>query len=495
MSSYRNTDHVGRLVIIPRLREAFAELHVMQPSGHSIPTLLVQADPPVKLFTINEIGGDEGERDVFNFPFLFHRSGLPWVEANSYLLALVQHKDMNARPTDDARRKASRLLDYLMFCEANDINWLDFSGKRPSHRPTFRYYRHLLDKGGKGPAVVNQHTGVVYEFYKFVAANWHPIDLSRVDNVKQIKLMLHTATGTRSMSVEKRGQTRPVPKKSPVPIGFVRDDGEDLRPLTNQQLSEMLQVIDADDWSIQERLILLTALMTGARKQTVLTLRLRHLGVFGEDNLQKDGTYLIHAGPGTGIDTKFDKPQVLRFPKQLADDLTLWVNSPLAAKRRSMFVRAMEKDFPELPPISDDDLYVFVSDQGNCYYMAEDDPRFPIVKSRPTGQVTETIKRKLMKRVSGRFPTSFTYHWLRATYAYQLYQHLIPLLKNGSLQPGEEISYIQARLHHADRETTENYLKLFSMHSEKLAAQESYEKRLFRFSGYSDLILGGGTHV
>lgn len=491
MSSYRNAGHAGRLVIIPRLREAFAKLHVAAPHTHAIPILLAQADPPVELFRINEIGGDKGERDVFNFPFLFHRDGRPWVEANSYLLSLVQHKHNNSRPTDNARRRASRLLDYLMFCEANSINWLDFSGKRPSHRPTFRYYRHLLNKGGKGPAVVNQYTGVVYEFYKFVSEKCHPIDLSRVDNVKQIKLMLKTTTGTRTMSVEKRGQTRPVPRKSPVPIGFVRDDGEDLRPLTNQQLSEMLQVIETDDWSMQERMILLTALMTGARKQSVLTLRVRHLRAFTETNLQNDGTYLVHAGPDTGIDTKFDKPQVLRFPKQLAADLMLWAKSPLAKKRRWMFLQAMERDFSELLPLDEDDLYLFMSDQGNCYYMAEDDPRYPVVKSRQTGQVTETIKRKLMKHVSQNFPTSFTYHWLRATYAYQLYQHLIPLMKNGSLQPGEEISYIQMRLHHADRETTENYLKLFSMHSDKLAAQESYEKRLFKFSGYEDLILGG----
>ena len=489
MSSYRNTEHAGRLVIIPRLREAYAEIHVTKKPPHAFETFLAQAVPPVELFRVNEIGADSGERDVFNFPFLFHRNGQPWVEANSYFLSIVKHKDLHTRPTDDVRRRASRLLEYLMFCEANAIDWLDFSGKRPSHRPTFRYYRHLLDNGGMGSAVLNQHTGVVYDFYKFVAEHWHPIDITRVDSVKQIKFLLHTASGARAMTVEKRSQTRPTPRNSPVPIGFVRDDGEDLRPLTNPQLAELLQVIDGDSWTMQERLILLTGLMTGARKQTALTLRLKHMPLFAEASLQSDGTYLLHAGPGTGIDTKFDKPQVLRFPKQLVDDLAVWSSSPLAAKRRSMFKHKMEQEFPDLPPLKDDDLYVFISDQGNCYYMAEDDPRFPIVKSRPTGQVTETLKRKLMKSLSEKFPSSFTYHWLRATYAYQLYQHLLPLMKQGSLQPGEEISFIQMRLHHADRETTENYLKLFSMHSEKLAAQESYEKRLFKFAGYTDLIL------
>lgn len=489
MSRYENPEHAGRLVIIPRLPDAFAEVHVRNKPQGAVTTSLAQANPPITLFQVNEIGSDRGERDLFNFPFLFHRNGLPWVEANSYFLSIVQHKHLNSRPTDDVRRRASRLLEYLLFCEAHGIDWLDFSGKRPSHRPTYRYYRHLLDKGGKGPAVINQHTGAVYDFYKFVAHNWHPLDLTRVDTVKQMRVNLDTASGSRSITVEKRSQTRPTPRDSLVPIGFVRDEGEDLRPLTNPQLSEMLQVIEADNWSMQERMILLTALMTGARKQTVLTLRKRHLRHFTAQNLQRDGTYLIHAGPGTGIDTKFGKPQVLRFPKQLADDLLMFASSPIAVRRRLMFLEVTQQEFPGVGVTQDEDIYLFLSDQGNCYYMGEDDPRYPIVKSRPTGQVTETIKRKLLKSTSEKFPSSFTYHWLRATFAFQLYQHLLPYLQSGSLQPGEEISLIQHRLHHADRATTENYLKLFSMHSDKLVAQESYENRLFMFSSYEDLIL------
>lgn len=493
MPSYRNKDHSGRLVVIPRVSDAFAELHLVTRPSNAVVTQLAKSDPPIELFLVNEIGSDDGERDLFNFPFLFHQNGQPWVEANSYVLSFVKDKHLNTRPTDNARRRASRLLKYLIFCESNDINWLDFSGKRPSHRPTYRYYRHLLDQGGRSSAVLNQHTGVVYDFYKFVSSNWHPIDLTRVETVKQIKILLNTVAGSRVMTAEKRSQTRPTPRQSPVPIGFVRDDGEDLRPLTNPQLAEMLQAIDGDSWSMQDRLILLTALMTGARKQTVLTLRMKHLRLFTDKNLQNDGTYLIHAGPGTGIDTKFDKPQVLHFPMQLADDLLVWASSPLAVKRRSSLSAQLERKYPDLPAIEADDMYVFISDQGNCYYMAKNDPRFPIVKSRPIGQVTETIKRKLMTSVSEKFPGSFTYHWLRATFAYQLYQRLLPLLERGHLQIGEEISFIQNRLHHADRETTENYLKLFSMHSEKLAVQERYESHLFKFTGYGDLILGGNN--
>ncbi len=92
-------------------------------------------------------------------------------------------------------------------------------------------------------------------------------------------------------------------------------------------------------------------------------------------------------------------------------------------------------------------MYLFLSDQGNCYYMASNDPRYTIVRSPQTGQVTETIKRKLQSTASSRFPKDFSYHWLRATFAYQLYQRLQPLVQEGvlriTLQSGEFKDFTQ----------------------------------------------------
>ncbi|WP_162956470.1 site-specific integrase, partial [Pseudomonas aeruginosa] len=104
---------------------------------------------------------------------------------------------------------------------------------------------------------------------------------------------------------------------------------------------------------------------------------------------------------------------------------------------------------------------------------------YAIVRSPQTGQVTETIKRKLQSTASSQFPKDFTYHWLRATFAYQLYQRLQPLVQEGVLKLGEDIDFIQKRMHHESRETTENYLKLFNMTHEKVIAQEVWEKKLF----------------
>lgn len=57
------------------------------------------------------------------------------------------------------------------------------------------------------------------------------------------------------------------------------------------------------------------------------------------------------------------------------------------------------------------------------------------------------------------------------------------------MQHGEVIGFIQKRLHHESRETTEGYLKLFKMAQGKVIAQEIWENKLFNNSDYGILIV------
>lgn len=491
MAAFENADHKGRLVVIPQVTDAFADLHICGAPKGSFPVEILGVDRRITGFQVNEAIGDIADRSIFNLPFLFHRNGEPWIEANSFILSLVKNKSSINRPTDEARRKASRLLDYLIFIENNSLDWLDFSGRRIVHRPTYRYHLHLLESSERGPAVANQYTGVVYQFYHFVAKNWHPLDISRVDSVKKIKFAIEDKYGVvRRVSVERRSQTQRYNKTKVVPAGYVDDEGECLRPLTNAELSSLMTIVSSGGWSAQERLIMLLSLMTGARKQTVLTLRVKHVERMMKGAINAEGAYVMKAGPGTGIDTKNNKPQTLYVPKQLAEELLTYVRSEFATKRRARFRLSYFVSYPGLRSIPDEDMYVFLSEQANCYYMASSDPRYPFIKTRPQGAVADTLKKKVVRANLAGFPKDFTYHWLRATFAFQLYQRLVPRLKDGSLLPGEEISIIQARMHHDRRETTENYLKLFRMLPEKLRAQEDYEQALFKLSSLSDLILG-----
>lgn len=113
--SYTNPRHEGRLVLIPHLHDAFASLHVHEaPPG--LAALVLEGDDSKTVFQLDEVGGGNAP-DLFNFPLLFHSSGDPWYEANDYLLSLMRDKAPINRRTDDVRRRASKLLDYLLFCE------------------------------------------------------------------------------------------------------------------------------------------------------------------------------------------------------------------------------------------------------------------------------------------------------------------------------------------------------------------------------------------
>ncbi|MBJ6907334.1 site-specific integrase, partial [Vibrio cholerae] len=129
--------------------------------------------------------------------------------------------------------------------------------------------------------------------------------------------------------------------------------------------------------------------------------------------------------------------------------------------------------------LSSGDMYLFLSREGNCHYMSKSDPRYLKVRTRPTGGNTKTITDKIISVSNGKIPKDFRFHWLRATFAHQYYEKLRPLVASGKIEHGKDIARIQKRLHHSYRETTEDYLKLFTTVDERLVAQETYENTLF----------------
>ncbi|WP_374962534.1 hypothetical protein [Spongiibacter tropicus] len=468
--AYNNQKNRERLLNIQVAKELFASVSVLK----TVAGLREQLEGTDEYFYLRpEIGHD---RNVFNMPFLLDADGFPWDEANNYLYSIVANKHSIQRPTDQAHRIASRLLDYKFFTEDEGIDYLDFSGKRITARPTYRYFYYLAAVRALSPRVVNQYTGDIWDFYQFIAnSGQHNIDLGRVDKVTNIRMAFSGHTGPIVKDVLKRSQTLPVPGKKPTLLGYVDDEGEKLRPLTTEQISELKRIINSRSWSASERLMITTSLMTGARKQTVLTLRLKHVRLLFESKIEGEGLFKLHVGPGTLVDTKKSKPQILYFPRQLIEELWTYANSEEARARRKKFKEKFSREFPSLKSMDDDDIYIFLSDQGNCYYMGFDDPRYPRLKRSPAGQVTDQLKRKIFRTASDRFPRDFYYHWLRATYAYLLWLGLQKHINSGELSDSAAISFIQARLYHKSRETTENYLKLFSNLEIQMVAQESFE--------------------
>ena len=132
-------------------------------------------------------------------------------------------------------------------------------------------------------------------------------------------------------------------------------------------------------------------------------MRMKHLKLFSDENLLKDNTFKINAGPGTGIDTKYNKPQALYFPETLAKQIRTYAYSQKAEKRRSKFINKNGYI------LNDDDMYLFLSSAGGAHYMAKTDPRYIQTKSRPQGRNTFSMNKKLRKLVSTEFPGCLLY--------------------------------------------------------------------------------------
>ena len=489
MAAYVSSSMKDRHILVPVVEDAFATVYVEIFPDSAMPVRLEGAADGGCIYYEPEVGAFGLSGNVYNFPFVLHSDGTPWIEVNSFLLAGMKDKSYLDRPSDDVRRDASELIEYLRFCESNGIDWTDFSGARPIHRPTYRYFKHLVSDSGRGRSGINRYTGVVYRFYVHAARYWIDLDIERVDTVTHYKQYVASNNGAFLVDRYRRKLTVSV-APSPTPdINTVRDDGEDLRPLNNQQFDSLRWALEQGGWHTQDRLIIEIAYMAGARKQTILTLRLRHLEQMTEGNLRGDGTYALRVGPGSGVDTKKGKPQTIYIPKGLAARLKLWAASKAAAIRRKKFIANYEANGNGGGSIAERDIYLFLSNQGKTYYMAKDDPRYPFLKTVPVGQVTDYMTGRMRSMLSV-LPKDFTFHWLRATFAYQLYQYLQLAVQKKLLAQTAVISIIQSRMAHAHRETTENYLKLFTTDMGDLAVQEGWEEWLMGSEG-----LGAGGAI
>lgn len=416
----------------------------------------------------------EDSNTVYQVPYLFERNGSPWVEANLFLFTIAKVNILTNSTNDKLRRMAWTLLDYKVFCETHSLDLYDFSGLRPISRPTYRYFKSLLDRENLHGRTLNQKTKVIYDFYKYVhAKDKYDFEFQRVDVTKSINITIGSRNGFISKEVLKRSQTVPAPPSNQVAIGFVRDEGEDLRPLVGEEYQALINAIEGDTLKLDQKLIVLLALFTGERKQTILTLRLSHLSLFNPSNLGADGLYRIRIGPSNGADTKFNKTHLLLIPKFLAEMLIRY------SKSNSYVKRARKFSVKHSRIILDNEIYLFLTREGNCHYMAKNDPQYLKIRTRPTGGNTKTITKIIISTSEGAISKDFTFHWLRATFAYQYYLSIRPLINVGKIKNGEDITIIQKRLHHSRRETTENYLKLFTTIDERLSAQKFYESVLF----------------
>ncbi|MGT2456456.1 site-specific integrase [Cupriavidus basilensis] len=267
--------------------------------------------------------------------------GSLWPEANLWILDSLESKPFPNMHTYASI--AADLAAFRRYIEAEDIDWLNFPAYK-LRRPTYRFNAALISSvelGEIAHSTAKRQMATVIRFYRWLMREQvfkpeHP-PWSESDryvgwtNDYGAEKVLPVVTTDVSINI---------PSEEDTPVGYINDDGR-LRPLPESEQKILLQALKDID-NTEMALIHVFALETGARTQTALTLRVKHVWrspseIFGDE-------LRLRAGPGTGIDTKRDRRGILYIPKWLYERLHIYARSERARKRR---LRAVGGDNPD----------------------------------------------------------------------------------------------------------------------------------------------------
>ena len=264
------------------------------------------------------------------FPVIIQGNGNPSEIFNLYLLKKLQQTVQYEFKTFISI--ANQLIDFQRFIEDEKLDFLKFH-KVKQLNATFRYRTRLIEQINANLISASSACGrinAVVNFYRFLMIE-NLIDHQRYgmafkDVCKYIAVD-NEFGARRQLAIKSHDLAIHVPAKAHNSEAIV--DGGELRPLTVEEQATVLKTMQKS--SREYQLMFYFALFTGARLQTICTLRIKYLVEHQPDS---NGFIRLPIGAGTGIDTKFQKPMTLLVPNWLVQDIKIYINSEQARQRR-----------------------------------------------------------------------------------------------------------------------------------------------------------------
>jgi hypothetical protein len=421
-----------------------------------------------------------GENMSFNsVELVLCGDGSPWVDACLYLLEKITD-NYSERHVLLSSNTASDLAKYRAFIEEYDINYLDFP-KQKMKRPTYRYRAHLKSMIRSGEIAIStaqRFMQSIISFYRWLKAERRFNPSYAMWNESDVYINYEDSVGFSKSKIVKTTDIKIKGKAGSATLDtFIMDSGR-LKPMSvNEQIVLVESLIALDN--VEMTLNILIALFSGARIQTVLTLKVRHFNVDLPAGLEE---VRLNCGPGTFIDTKHDKKMCIAFPRWLHDIISNYVFSENAVKKR---LKWKDKKKNQTSAVSNDDAYVFLSNRGTPFYEDSiDRNKFNLHQkgtSRPSGGVVRTFMADrllpLMRETLGA-NFSFKYHDLRATFGMNLTDALINRMELGQLNLTQVRNEVRDRMGHTSYTTTDNYLGYREKSRVVKLTQTAYEQHL-----------------
>lgn len=417
------------------------------------------------------------------FPLVLNGSGAPWAPACIWLLDKAQAKPRNI---SSLKPLAQDLAAYKAFLDGLALEWDDFSAVEKYARPTYLYRNHLhdlLNAGELKRSTASRRMSTVISWYRFLMRNprmnFNPANDPWVDTELGIEyrddkgFKQVASVSTTDISIKSN------PRQDAWDEAI--QDGGKLRPLPVEEQKALVMALQKLG-NREYELMHYTAVLTGAREMTVLTLRVRD--VMRPAELIPQWPHKIRCGPGTGIDTKGDVSNVhLSMPRELYTQLHAYAVSDRAQLRRAKTA---------LREASSN--YLFLTQHGQPFYESKEDRNAlrdstdPMRRSALDGRpLRKFVEQRVIPLVRERHPKfKYRFHDLRATFG----MNWVDFQMQQAGPEGFAKHYQWARdqlrklMWHKSAMTTDKYLEYRDhMHHLQLA-QEGWSKHLF------ELIMG-----
>ncbi len=472
--------------------------------GYWCPSIVVERDmasvvfvkkfyPETLLFSRDELQSGEMEQPTFyqvkdeidgyflNFPVVLDSEQNPWTLGNLYLMHYALTCSAGDYHHTTMASEAYALRDYLDFLEENEIDPLNIPRSerrqpvkrfeaemlRRSDDPEFKcskstakdrvqkinglYNRFLVPKGiaktPDGNALHGEKDAYMYFMNRYGKISRKPYKSNNLNRIKVGK-----------------------PKRA---AGDTITDGGSLIPLTLDEQKILWKALERSDYVYL--LMFLLAVNTGARLQTVTTIRVKHIKNVEDFDLF-DCAHIAYGG-GSEIDGKGGREGEIQVARWLINLLKVYADSPTAKKRRA------KTDLGDT-----DENYLFLSRTGSAFYSSRkemDDHRSLDADRRMSRKdalsddfnpdegkkIQVFINQVLLPRIWAEHPDfpNFSFHDLRATAGMNLLETMYAVITQTNVErrkKGEpELPFEYAKevvremLCHSSPEVTEGYIR------------------------------------
>ncbi|MFW2121610.1 tyrosine-type recombinase/integrase [Acinetobacter ursingii] len=437
---------------------------------------------------LNEAEFEKYGDAYLEFPVIIQQDGSPSEIFNLYLLKKLQQTIQYDFKTFASI--AHQLVDFQRFLEDEQLDCLKFH-KLKQLNAIFKYRTRLIDQTNAGlisASSSRSRINAVVNFYRFLVTE-DLVDHQRYgmpfQDVYKYIAVDNEFGARRKMAIKSHDLAIHVPAKAHNSEIIV--DGGELSPLTVEEQAIILKALQKS--SREYQLMFYLALFTGARLQTICTLRIKCLLNRDSDS---HGFIRLPVGAGTGVDTKFQKPMTLLIPNWLAQDLKIYINSEQARQRRN------KSNYGD-----SNKNYVFLTKLGTPFYTSKAEQqelaekikasdlfvnRLKIYEGEAVRSYLKVVLLPEIRLIDPKFQ-SFKFHDLRASFGMNLLESQLHHLPEGH-SAMTTVEYVQARMGHTNISTTLQYLNYKSRLQWRSKIQHEYESSLMKYVMSSANLVG-----